>query len=182
MAVAAPARRIALFGGSFNPPHLGHVLCATWAKLQSEVDEVWVLPVAEHPYGKDLPAFDRRCELCRLAFADLDFVTVSDAETRNPGGRTVTLVERLAAEHPAVIWYLIGGTDTGRDLAHWYRGTDLLRLVRVIAVPRRGYDDDHPAALPAISSTLVRRRLAAGEAIDDLVPHRVATSLRRSSS
>lgn len=169
--------RIALFGGSFDPPHLGHVLCALWARSIADADAVWVLPVAEHPYGKPVSAFPQRLELCRLAFADLPFVQVRDDELRNAGGRTITLLDLLEAEHPSVRFALVGGTDTERDLPNWYHGSDLVRRVDVIAIPRRGYDDEHPAALPAISSSLVREYLATGKDTAGLLPARVASRI-----
>lgn len=167
-------RRIALFGGSFDPPHLGHVLCAAYAWAVGGLDALWVLPVDRHPYGKDLEPWAVRWPLCRAAFAGLGFVEVRDDERANPGGRTITLLERYRERYPGERWILLGGTDTEDDVRNWYRGEDLLALVEVLTIPRRGYDDDHPAALPAISSTLVRQRIAAGRAVDDLVPHAVA--------
>lgn len=165
--------RTALFGGSFDPPHLGHVMAALHARLVGGVEAVWVLPSAVHPYGKPLTPFPQRLALCRLAFADLPFAAVRDDELANPRGYTIDLVERLAATHPGRSWVLLGGTDTARDLRNWHRGGELAVLVAVHAVPRRGYDE-HPAALPAISSSLVRARLAAGDACRDLLPAAVA--------
>jgi nicotinate-nucleotide adenylyltransferase len=166
---------IALFGGSFDPPHLGHVLAATWARLVGGVDAVWVLPVAKHAYGKHLSPWAQRWELCQAAFAPLGFATLRDDELRNPEGYTITLIERLRAANPQARFSLVGGTDTSRDLINWHRGAELARLVDVIAVPRRGFDDSHPAALPAISSTLVRERLQRGEAATELLPAAVTT-------
>jgi nicotinate-nucleotide adenylyltransferase len=165
--------RIALFGGSFDPPHLGHVLAACYARVVAQVDEVWVLPVARHAYGKPLTPWTARWQLCQAAFAGLGFVQVRDDELANAAGFTIDLVALLAARHPQHRWLLVGGTDTARDLPNWHRGAELARLIEVIPVPRRGYDE-HPAALPQISSSLVRERLARGEAVDDLVPPAVA--------
>ncbi|MBA3684913.1 MAG: nicotinate-nicotinamide nucleotide adenylyltransferase [Planctomycetes bacterium] len=165
--------RIALFGGAFDPPHLGHVLAATWAHCTAEVDEVWILPTAKHAYGKPMAPWAQRWELCQAAFAGLGFAHLRDDELRNPEGFTITLLERLRAAHPGHRWLLVGGTDTSRDLPNWHRGAELAGLVEVIAVPRRGYDDMHPGALPAISSTLVRERLRAGAGAGELLPARV---------
>lgn len=169
---------IALFGGAFNPPHLGHVLCAVWARVMAGVDAVWVLPTVEHPYAKTLIPFTDRLELCRLAFAGLPWVEVRDDEAGNPGGRTINLVEHLIAAWPGRRWRLLGGSDTHRDLPNWYRASDLCRLVEVIEVPRRGWDDHHPGALPGISSSAVRSRLASGGDASDLVPAAVLARIR----
>lgn len=163
---------IALFGGSFDPPHLGHVYAALHARLVGGADAVWVLPSARHPYAKALRPWEQRWELCRLAFADLPFVTLRDDELRS-SGYTVDLVESLAHANPGTGWLLVGGTDTARDLPNWRRGPELARMIRVHAVPRGGLDS-HPGALPAISSSLVRERLAAGGEVGGLVPDAVA--------
>lgn len=165
--------RIALFGGSFDPPHLGHVLAATWARVMGGADEIWVLPVARHAYGKPITPWAQRWALCQAAFAGLGFVRLCDDELRNPRGYTIDLLAALRAAHPGHTWFLVGGTDTAADLGNWHRGDELQRLIQIIAVPRRGFDVD-PAALPALSSSLVRARLAAGESVGNLVPPAVA--------
>ena len=170
--------RIALFGGSFDPPHLGHVLAACYARVVAQVDEVWVLPVAKHAYGKPLSPWAQRWELCQAAFASLPFVRLRDDELTNPGGYTVDLVERLRTAHPGHRWLLVGGSDTARDLLNWHRGGDLITMIEIIPVPRRGYDE-HPAALPQISSSLIRERLARQEDITPLVPPSVAELISR---
>jgi len=168
---------IALFGGSFDPPHLGHVYAALHARLVGGADAVWVLPAATHPYAKAIRPWAQRWELCRLAFADLPFVELRDDEQRS-SGFTIDLVERLCTTHPGNTWLLVGGTDTARDLPNWRRGAELMRLVGVHAVPRGGLDD-HPGALPAISSSLIRSRLAAGTPADGLLPQAVLACIQR---
>jgi nicotinate-nucleotide adenylyltransferase len=162
--------RIAIFGGSFDPPHMGHVLCAVYAQKTAGLDEVWVLPSFEHPYGKHMLEFDKRMQMCEYAFRDLSFVRVCNDEKHNDGGKMVNLIEQLQHRHPGNEWFLVGGTDTAQDLPNWYRGEDLQKLAALIAVPRQGFDNNHPAALPAISSSLVRARIKAGESIEGLVP------------
>ena len=171
--------RIALFGGSFDPPHLGHVLAACYARVVAGVDAVWILPVVRHPYAKQLTPLAQRLELCRLAFGPLgSWSEVRSDEERNASGYTFDLIQLLSAEHPGHRWCLMGGSDTARDLPNWHRGAELAGLVEVIAVPRRAQGgDDHPAALPAISSSAVRQRLLAGAPADDLLPPAVAARI-----
>ncbi|MDA3962482.1 MAG: nicotinate-nicotinamide nucleotide adenylyltransferase [Planctomycetota bacterium] len=164
---------IALFGGSFDPPHLGHVLCACYAYVHGEVDRVWVLPVKDHPYGKDLASWDNRWDLCHAAFGKLGFVELRDDELDNSGGRTINLVQHLQDTHRNDTFALIGGTDTENDLPNWYRGSELAEIVSVIAVPRRAFDDEHPAALPAISSTAVREAILKGDDTSTMLSPRV---------
>ena len=162
--------RVALFGGSFNPPHLGHVLCAVYAQKMGDLDEVWIMPSADHPYGKDLLSWDARWELCQAAFAGLSFVQLRDDELRNEGGKTFNLIQQLQEQHADYQWFLIGGTDVASDLPNWYRGADLQEMIELLAIPRQGFDHGSATALPAISSTTIRERIARGLAIDDLVP------------
>lgn len=169
--------RIALFGGSFDPPHLGHVLAAVTARSRAGVDAVWVLPVARHPYGKQLAPWAQRWALCQAAFAPLgSWISVRDDELANSSGFTFDLVTSLAAANPGHHWCLIGGSDTATDLPNWHRGKELAQLIEVIAVPRRGQGGDHDdAAIPAISSSRIRHDLAAGTSVERLVPAAVAT-------
>lgn len=164
---------IALFGGSFDPPHLGHVLAATWAFSAGGADEVWVLPVAEHAYRKALAPWAQRWALCQAAFNGLGFVRLRDDELRNPGGYTFNLLAALRRDHPGHRWSLVGGTDTAQDLRNWHRGDELATQIAVIAVPRRGFVDQEQA-LPAISSSAVRARLAQGQDVTGRVPAAVA--------
>jgi nicotinate-nucleotide adenylyltransferase len=170
--------RVALFGGSFDPPHLGHVLAACYARVVAQVDEVWVLPVAKHAYAKPLSPWDQRWRLCQAAFGDLPFVRLCADERDNPSGYSFDLLALLRARHPGHQWLLVGGTDTARDLPNWHRGAELVTLIEVIPVPRRGYDD-HPAALPAISSSLIRDARRRGEDISSLVSPAVADLITR---
>ncbi len=168
---------IALFGGSFDPPHLGHVLAVAWARLCGGAERVWVLPAANHPYAKTLSPWAQRWRLCQLAFADLPFCELHNDELRSTG-YTVDLVERLQRENPGHRWLLVGGTDTAKDMANWHRGAELMRLVEVLCVPRGGFDD-HSGALPAISSSLVRQRLGTGGDVSGLLTKTVAADIDR---
>ncbi|TVR17739.1 MAG: nicotinate-nicotinamide nucleotide adenylyltransferase [Planctomycetota bacterium] len=165
--------RIAIFGGSFDPPHMGHVYAAVHARLHAQVDAVWVFPVAHHPYGKVLSPFSQRLRLAQAAFADFPFVSVREDESDNPQGHTITLIELLQQRHPQHQWLLIGGSDTAADLDNWHRGNELRSIVEVHPIPRRGWDEHDPAALPAISSTMVRERLAMGTSVAHLIPQEV---------
>lgn len=177
----ARAQRIALFGGSFDPPHLGHVLAAAYAFSVGDVDEVWVMPVAKHAYGKPLSPWKQRWELCQAAFGKLGFVKLHDDELKNPDGYTHTLIESLHDQHPNAAWFLIGGTDTSADMVNWYRGRELLDLVEIIAVPRRGFDKTHASAIPDISSSAIRDRLQRDQPVDDLLPAAVLQLIQKNN-
>ena len=99
---ASATPRVAVFGGSFNPPHVGHVLGVVYALSTAPIDEVLVVPVYQHPFAKDLAPFADRLAMCRLAFGWLPRVTVSTVEEELGGeSRTLRTVEHLRADHPA---------------------------------------------------------------------------------
>ena len=173
---AAKSRRVALLGGSFNPPHVAHVMAAWWVLVTEDVDEVWLLPTYRHAFGKELAPFVERVRMCRLAVKGLSRVKVSTVEkdlARDPHvGRTVRVLEHLRAHHPRTRFALVVGTDILRDVAKWYRWADIQKLADVIVVGREGYPTGaRPGAplLPRISSTEVRERLAHGDDVRGLV-------------
>src|SRR6188508_3357294 len=98
-------RKVGLFGGSFNPPHVAHQLVALYV-LETQLDEVWFVPTYSHPFGKPLVAYDHRVAMCELAAAPLGpRARVSRAEqelAKQPdfvASRTLDLIEHLAGQH-----------------------------------------------------------------------------------
>jgi nicotinate-nucleotide adenylyltransferase len=176
-------RTAALFGGSFNPPHAGHVLAATYVRSCFDVDEVLVVPVFKHVFGKDLAPFEDRLVMCRAALAWLPGVEVSDIE-RELGGasRTLNTIEALLEQQPDRALRLVIGSDVLPDLPKWYRFDRIAELAPPIILGRAGHP--HPdapvAVLPEISSTAIRRAWRGGtpEDVAALVPSAVASHIR----
>ncbi|WP_437299496.1 nicotinate (nicotinamide) nucleotide adenylyltransferase [Sorangium sp. So ce426] len=191
---APEARRVAIFGGSFNPPHVAHVLAATYAISVAPIDEVLVVPVYRHPFSKELVPFEHRLAMCHLALGWLPGVSVSPVE-RDLGGESLTLrtLEHLAAAHPGWAMRLLVGADVLSDLPRWHRFDRIEQLAPPIVLGRSGVVapaaerlDAGPAdarphlrpadvELPRISSSDIRRALAAGdlEAVHQRVPRAV---------
>jgi len=168
---------LAVFGGSFDPPHVAHVLLAAFAKIAAPVDEVLVVPTYKHPFGKRSASFADRVAMCELAFADQRSVNVSTLESRIEGdSRTYYTLTRLQAERPGARLRLIIGADILGDVERWFRWDDVARIAPPLVVGRPGYPtpDAATVTLPDVSSTEIRGRLARGEAIDGLVPPAVA--------
>ena len=174
-------RRIGLFGGSFNPPHVAHQLVALYV-LETLVDEVWIVPTFAHPFGKDLAPYDDRVEMCKLATIALGArAVVSRAEAelaRRPGfvaSRTLDLIDHVAAQQPDVELRLVIGSDILGETAKWHRWDEVVRRAPPIVVARAGYPTpDGGPVLPDISATRGRERIAAGDdAVHSLVPTRV---------
>ncbi len=169
---------IALLGGSFNPPHVAHVMAAWWALATQGVREVWLLPAWRHPFGKALAPFEDRVRMCELAVAAIRGAHVCSAEAELASdplcGKTARTLEHLRAKHPELDFALVVGADILPDTPKWYRWDLVQALARVVVVGRQGYPGGGEPALPAISSTAVRERLARGEDVSALLPRRVA--------
>lgn len=174
----------AIFGGSFNPPHVGHVLAGAWVLSTQDVDELVVVPALEHAFGKELAPYAHRRRMTELAFGGLRRARVSDVEARM--GRpsyTVRTLERLRAEHPSVELRLVIGSDLVDQLPSWKEGHRIPALAAPLVVGRAGHHDPSDGAadvlMPEVSSTEIRRRLAAGEPADALVPRAVLAHVDR---
>ncbi|WP_242395185.1 nicotinate (nicotinamide) nucleotide adenylyltransferase [Anaeromyxobacter oryzisoli] len=171
-------REVAILGGSFNPPHVAHLMAALWTLATQDVAEVWLLPSFRHPFGKALAPFEDRVEMCRLAARSLRGVHVCTAEAELAGdplvGKTSRTLEHLHAKHPDLRFALVIGADILPDTTKWYRWNRVEELARIVVVGREGYPPIPGApALPAISSTEIRGRIARGEDVRGLVPERV---------
>jgi nicotinate-nucleotide adenylyltransferase len=167
---------IAVFGGSFDPPHLGHVLLATYALSMTRVERVLVIPVFQHAFGKPLSDFDQRMHMCELAFADLRRVEISDHERRLGGiSRTLRLIRSLEGEWPKHRLRLLVGTDILAEKDSWQGFDEICARAPLLVAGRGGYDAPDPRAplLPQVSSSTVRGALARGEDISLWVPERV---------
>jgi nicotinate-nucleotide adenylyltransferase len=174
--------RVAIFGGSFNPPHVGHQLVALYVLETVAVDELWLVPCWKHPFDKALEAFADRLRMCELAAAALGSrVRVSDVEAQLGGEESPTLltVKGLQTRHPEHEFLLVIGADLELELPLWYGADELRRSVRLLVVGRGGFAGGSAVAMPAVSSTEIRARLRAGEAVDCLVPHRVLDYIRQ---
>jgi len=168
---------IALLGGSFNPPHVAHVMAAWWALATQGVREVWLLPSFRHPFGKALAPFEDRVEMCRLAVAAIRGAHVCAAEAELEGdphcGKMARTLEHLRAKHPDLDFALVIGADILPETPKWYRWDLVQARARVVVVGRQGFPGCEGPDLPAVSSTEVRERLARGEDVSALVPARV---------
>ncbi len=159
-------RRVALFGGSFNPPHICHTLATHWVLQTTHIDQMWWIPTYQHAFDKALASFDDRLAMCRLATADLRRVEISDVERRLGGeSRTIDTVRALQEENPDIRFSLVIGADILDEVDRWKNWEGLMELVDLIVVGREGYDrqrhsDEVDLELPDISSTVIRDALA----------------------
>jgi len=188
--------RIGVLGGTFNPPHLGHLVCAQEAYLQLELDRIMLMPAHTPPHKavEDEPGVAHRLELCRLAVqGDEDRLEVSDIETVRPGpSYTVDTLQELRSRAPDSELFLIVGGDIAAGLPQWHQAERALSLATLAVAERRGTARSEVEGalhglrggerarffqMPTIglSSTMIRERVRAGEPIKYFVPDVVAT-------
>ena len=186
-------KRVGLFGGSFDPVHNAHVALATLALAQLQLDEVRWIPVCKSSQKsrKLAPAADREA-MVRLAIAGEPRFVLDRTELRRGGvSYTLDTVRDLAAAEPDSTWVLILGQDQYAGLHTWRDWRELVAMVTLAIANRpdaRPVANDQIAKVPHhmvnlpmmdISSTEVRRRVAAGESIATLVPEAVARYIER---
>ncbi len=174
--------RVAVYGGSFDPPHAAHVLMVSYVLAIGGFERVLVVPVFEHAFGKPLTAFEHRLAMCRACFAAFHGVEVLDVEAELPKPNlTLRLIERLRELYPADQLALVVGSDVLAETAKWHAFDRVAALAPPFIVPRKGHE--HPGLgrplLPELSSTEVRSLLsrradpAVAAEIASIVPRKV---------
>jgi len=188
--IQADCMKIGLFGGSFDPVHLGHLLLARTAREEAGLDRLFFIPAAQSPLKPEAqPAADgERLRLLRLALAGDTTAEVDDREIQRGGtSYTIETARAYAREYPgAELYYLIGADQTAQ-LRLWREAGELARLVQFLIMPRPG---EAAAALDApfrgrvlrgaplgVSSSDIRARLKAGLSVAHLTPPAVAEAL-----
>ena len=176
--------QVALFGGSFNPPHVAHQMVALYVLETARIDQIWFVPTWKHPFHKPLAPFEARLRMCEIAVKSLGSrARVSEIE-RTIGGpsRTLNTVRRLRKLNPTHEYSLVIGSDVAEEVPTWYRSEDLQTLVPFIIVGRRaakGAAEHTPVTMPEVSSTEVRSLLRAGKSAEGLVPRAVLDYIYR---
>lgn len=171
---------VAVFGGSFNPPHVAHVLACALVLSTEDVDRVLVVPTYRHPFAKSLAPFDDRVRMCELAMGWMPRVVVSCIE-QDIGGesRTLRTLERLAADHADWRMRLVVGADVLAEAPRWYGFDAIAKIAPPIVLGRVGVQGPAPM-LPEVSSTQVRDAMARGDwgSVEKLIPREVVAYAR----
>ena len=182
--------RLGVLGGTFNPLHLAHLVCAQEAYLQLALDRVLLVPtrIPPHKRVEVEPGAEHRLEMCRRAVADDPRIEVCDLEVRREGTSfTVDTLQELTAQTPNAEFFLILGGDVAAGLPSWREPERVLSLATVAVAERKGtrHAEIEAAlcALPggertryfdmptiALSSTDVRERVIRGKPIKYIVP------------
>lgn len=186
--------RLGIFGGSFDPPHLGHLILAESARSALRLDQVLFVPAADPPHKRGLPMTPavHRVEMVRRAIANNADFALSDLDLTRPGPHyTVELLRLMGSAYPSAELYFLMGGDSLRDLPTWRDPAGIIAQVPLAVMARPGAQPDMAALetlIPglsqrvmlidapevAISATLIRDRCRAGQSIRYLVPDSVA--------
>jgi nicotinate-nucleotide adenylyltransferase len=183
-------QKIGLFGGSFDPVHLGHLLVAQAACEEAGLDRLFFIPAAQSPFKPDAspaPAAER-LRLLRLALAGKNRYEIDEQEIKRGGiSYTIDTVRDYARRFPqAELFYLIGADQAGQ-LSLWREAPELARLIEFVVIPRPG--ENAPQVAPpfrgralrgipfAVSSSEIRTRIRAGLPITHLTPPAVVEAI-----
>lgn len=191
--------RIGILGGTFNPPHLGHLICAQEAYLQLKLERVTLIPARIPPHKRvdEEPGPDHRLALCRAAVGDDDRFDVCDVEIGREGSSyTVDTLEWLHSRESESELFLIVGGDIAAGLPTWREPERVLSLATLAVAGRRGTSrGEVDAALSGlaggerarffqmptigVSSTVLRRRVRDRQPIRYYVPDAVVSYIER---
>ena len=154
--------KIALFGGTFDPVHNGHLAAAKAALKKTRADELWFVPAFRNPWKKRQPSSARhRLAMLRLAAKANAKFKVKDFEIRNRTSHTLDLVDFLLKKFPEHEFIFVVSTKTNGQLHRWKNAKVLLKKISVCVVPDFG---------KSLNSTAIRQRAKNGRSLDGLVP------------
>lgn len=170
--------KIAVFGGSFDPPHIAHVLAVTYVAFTSDFDQVLVIPTYNHPNKSNLTDFYHRVRMCQLAFGHIPNLIIDTIESYLPiPSYTIQTLEALKQKRQADYRFVIG-SDILFNLDLWENIDKVFELAPPFVLGRLDYDSPEVEniKLPNISSTEVRNLLKDSnynEKLTKIVPSRV---------
>jgi nicotinate-nucleotide adenylyltransferase len=178
--------KIAIYGGTFDPIHNGHLILAREALEKLQLDKVIFVPAAISPFKKTAAAAsgELRLAMLRVAIEGETEFAADDCELRRPGpSYTIDTVQEIARQNAGAEIYCLIGEDNVDGLTKWHRFRDLEKLVRFVVLDRTGQLASH--AYPVIrrkidiSATEIRKRVACGQSIRYFVPEAVEEIIRR---
>jgi nicotinate-nucleotide adenylyltransferase len=181
--------KIGILGGSFDPPHYGHIRNALMAKAAANLDKVVLMAASNSPFKCQhfAPSTCRRLMTCMMTSKLEDENIYSDSRLTKDTSYAVDDVKYISNKHPEAELFLIVGDDCAGNFESWYRFEELLSMLKaVIVVPRIGADipgwpittiiADDPVC--GISSTLVRKLVKEGKPLYGLIPSSVESYIR----
>lgn len=183
-------RQVGIFGGTFDPPHVGHLILAEHAVIGLELDDLLFVPTYRSPFKQDQPTLgaETRCEMVELAVVDNRKFQVDYSEARNPEvSYTIDTVDAILRHYPEAKIFILMGADAYMDFPSWKEPDEIVKRATIGVALRPGFRLDltkhpygefariFPMPLIDISSTEIRARIREGRSIRYLVPWTVQT-------
>ena len=167
-------KKVAIFGGSFNPIHTGHIALAQAVQQQCGLDEVWLMVSPQNPLKRndtDLLDDQKRFEMAQKALEGVEGVKACDYEFHLPKpSYTWNTLQNLTKDYPDYTFTLLIGGDNWAHFQRWCHWQDILWHHDIIVYPRDEYQGTISVPLLNVSSTEIRKRVRAGQSISGLVP------------
>lgn len=178
-------KKIGILGGTFDPPHVGHLIIAEQVRVVCELDEVWFMPnqIPPHKQSDNVISNEHRVEMVKRSIENNPYFHLSLVECKRKNvSYTYDTMKILTSNYPNVSFYFIIGGDMVEYLPKWYRIGDLLNIVTFIGVKRPGFKINNryknrvvevEVAQVDISSSLIRQYVKEGKSIRYLVTEKV---------
>lgn len=193
--------KIAILGGAFDPPHIGHELVAKQIKEFLKLDQIWLVPCFKHPFDKHLSSSKHRLNMTK--FLENDNIKVSDYEIRQTNySYSLKTIDHFSGQFPTDSFSWIIGSDQIKDFQRWYHWQELIEKYSLIVFPRKtdlitiegevkkylGFKKllrhvqiikKENIVITTVSSTLIRQRVKTDRSIRHLVPEKVEEYIRK---
>jgi nicotinate-nucleotide adenylyltransferase len=190
----AKRKKIALFGGSFNPPHIAHQMIIFYLRYYKQFNTVHLIPTYKHPFDKSLEPFNSRFHMCEMLRVPFRYDVVVDpiekelVESGKSKGHTIDTIKELTKTYHYIDFTLVIGADILHEIDKWKDFDGIKKLVKVMALTRKGYRRKKIKGIsfevfdkPEISSSEIRARIAAGKSVEGLVYPPILEYIRKYS-
>ncbi len=182
--------KVGIFGGTFNPPHIGHLIVAEFVREEAELDKIIFVPCASPPlkqnlnYLSQLAEPEHRFEMVKIAIKGNPFFEVSDIEIKRGGvSYTIDTINQMLERFPSYNFYLLIGADQFKNFHLWREPDEIVKKVQLIVFNRPGFDIPESRFSPFakfiavpnidVSASAIRFKVRNGKSIKYLVPPEV---------
>lgn len=174
--------RIGIIGGTFDPPHIGHLVIAEETRIALDLDEIWFIPTNEPPHKeKAMTDGNNRIRMVKKAVKSNSYFKVNEIEMEREGkSYTIDTMKALINRNPDKEFYFIIGADMVEYLPHWHKINELIELVNFVGVKRQGFNlkslypiIEIEIPMIDISSSMIKKRLIKNQSVTYLIPESV---------
>lgn len=181
--------RIGILGGSFDPPHIGHILIARQVKKLMGLDEIWLMPYYKHSWDSTVSSAKHRFAMAKL-IEEKGIIVSSEEIKSKRKNYTIQTARRLKRKYPHAFFWIVG-TDILSDFKKWRKHEELTKEIKFIVVPRKGFSVEpklpkgflfisSPEFVTSdISSSIIRRKIKDGLSVDGLIQKQVLLYIQK---